>query len=394
MAEPRRAQPVEAVTGPRPRRALDQVPIATARRAAEVADERPQAPVTRPSRALDVADSTETIDTVDLLAAEPHASRHRARRLVLAATVTSIAVLGATRPAPASAPTFSDAPVATASASGTPSATAAPPARSPRPVTRASERPSLDPAVLAARQQAARKAAKLKAAQLKAAQLKAAELKAAQLRVLGIPQPCETTHEYPLEASPAQVRQQLQAWSGLKLTGPEWTKPNNRMIVRMVWQTLDGLGCTNYLATIKSAHPGFGLHAGPTRSWAWGDWGLTHHGVVTLDFAKWRTVQDDDPGRLVRILVHELGHAWSQTPGSQDVYNSFGSRYAQLGNFGPYAYSKNENFSEVIGYYVARCAKDNPYDKAKYAPYYEYVKKNVFAGREFGPAPGTKASCA
>ena len=37
--------------------------------------------------------------------------------------------------------------------------------------------------------------------------------------------------------------------------------------------------------------------------------------------------------------------------------------------------------------------KDNPYDTGKFNAYYEWVKTNIFTGREFGPAPGTKASC-
>ena len=42
---------------------------------------------------------------------------------------------------------------------------------------------------------------------------------------------------------------------------------------------------------------------------------------------------------------------------------------------------------------MARCAKDNPYDTGKFNDYYEWVKTTIFAGREFGPAPGTKATC-
>ncbi len=52
-----------------------------------------------------------------------------------------------------------------------------------------------------------------------------------------------------------------------------------------------------------------------------------------------------------------------------------------------------ETFSEIIGYYVARCANDNPYDDDKYAPYYSYVREHVFDGREFGPAAGEAISC-
>lgn len=212
--------------------------------------------------------------------------------------------------------------------------------------------------------------------------------------VTGIPQPCVAKHPFPVGATPAEVKKQLAANTGIRLVGGWWDDAQYAPMVRIVWETLDGLNCTNYVSIIKSNNKDFTLSAGPTRSWAWGDWGLTRPGAVTLDFKKWQEAyQAGDKGRLVRILVHEMGHAWSQTPQAAASYQTFAGLYRSGGNFGPYAYNQNENFSEIIGYYVARCALGNPYDNKKYAAYYALVKKDVFNGREFGPAAGTKATC-
>lgn len=264
-------------------------------------------------------------------------------------------------------------------------------------VSRASARGALDPQpATSAAQQAAQQAAQKKAAAQRAAAKKVAQQRAIALApVAGIPAPCEAKHPWPEKATPAQRRAQLQRFTGITLQGPGWDAPANTTQVKLVWQTLDALSCTDYLGRVKAANKGFALYAGPTRSWAWGDWGLTHPGAVTLDFAKFsEAIKANDPGRVVRIIVHEIGHAWSMTPGAQKTYAAFAPLHGAHGRFGPYAYNRNENFSEVIGYYVARCAKDNPYDGGEYTAYYQFVKKNVFAGREFGPEPGQKSTCA
>lgn len=353
MAGPKRALDAEQ---PRPRRALDAEYPAAPRAAGEDHKEAEPTPTPVPE------------------AAQQKGSRPG--RLAVATGVLAVALVGAANRAPAIAALglLSTAPVAITTPIPTSIASLAPAQRAGetqvkqtiKPVSRSSARPAVtvspaDPATPRA--------------------------------VAGIPQPCAAQHPYPAGATPAEVKAQLQRWSGIRLTGPGWAEPQNHTLVRITWETLDGLGCTDYVDDVNKAYPGFALYAGPTRSWAWGDWGLTHPGAVTLDFAKWRTVQSDDPGRLVRILVHEIGHAWSLVPANRTVYSGFSSRYAKLGNFGPYAYSSNETFSEIIGYYVARCANDNPYDATKYAPYYSYVREHVFAGREFGPAAGEAVSC-
>ena len=217
--------------------------------------------------------------------------------------------------------------------------------------------------------------------------------------VIGIPAPCPASHPYPSDATPSQVRTQLSKNLGIGLVGKGWDATANAPLVKIVWETLDGLSCTGYLSTIKAANPSFSLNASPISGFAWGDWGLTRPGSVTFDLGKWQEAYSaGDKGRLVRIIVHELGHAWSQTPQAQGPFNRFATMYARTGNFGPYAHNVNENFSEIIGYYVARCAQDNPYDAkanvdGRHDAYYELVRADVFAGREFAGAPGTAIDC-
>ncbi|MGO4957649.1 hypothetical protein ACTQ49_10330 [Luteococcus sp. Sow4_B9] len=218
--------------------------------------------------------------------------------------------------------------------------------------------------------------------------------------VVGIPKPCATSHEWPSDASLDEIKTQLASNTGIKLVGSGWTDPANRPMVKIVWQTLEALSCTDYVTTITSNHPDFTLNASAISGWAFGDWGLTRPGAVTIDFAKWQApYQAGDKGRLVRLFVHELGHAYSRTPEAQKAYNRFGTLYAATGNFSDYGRgSANENFSEVVGYYVARCAAQNPYDakvrnQGQFDKYYELVKEEVFDGREFGPGVGKTPDC-
>lgn len=207
--------------------------------------------------------------------------------------------------------------------------------------------------------------------------------------VTGIPAPCPATHPWPAGASPAQVRARLSSSFGIGLAGPGWDDPANASLVRITWETLDAVSCTGYLAAIKRQNPSFTLNAAPISGFAWGDWGLTRAGSLTVDFGKWQqAAAEGDKGRLVRILVHELGHAWAFTPEAKASYARFAGLYATGGDFGPYARTLNENYSEVVGYYVARCAKGNPYDTGRYAAYYALVRDTVFGGRHFANPTG------
>lgn len=215
--------------------------------------------------------------------------------------------------------------------------------------------------------------------------------------VTGIPAPCAPTHPWPGDdAGIEEIRAGITKNFGFRLTGPQWTDAN-RESIRILWETLDGIGCTTYLADLQAKAGGHvGLNAGRISGFAWGDWSLTKGGYVTLDFSKFtRAIESGDKGRLTRLVVHELAHVWNSDRDSNPGYwKAFKRLYAAEGKFSDYgARSVTETFGDVVGYYVGRCADNNPYDTGRFAAYYAFVRDNVFGGREFGPAPGVAPSC-
>lgn len=215
--------------------------------------------------------------------------------------------------------------------------------------------------------------------------------------VAGIPSPCVSKTPWPAEAGRERTRQLMQQRFDLTLTGEGWNRAEYRPIVKIIWETLDGISCTPYLSQVLAQLDGkpLRIHAGSTRSWAWGDWSLTNPGALTFDFSKFvQALDDKDPGRLVRLVVHELGHVRNMDRYSNPAYwNAFLNVQRNAGRFSDYGGSDpTEVLQEVIGYYVARCAKNNPYDKG-HADYYDFAKTFIFNGVEFGPKPGQAVDC-
>ena len=216
--------------------------------------------------------------------------------------------------------------------------------------------------------------------------------------VSGIPTPCAVTFEWPgddvgIDAIAAQITANF----GFKLAGTQWTE-DNRASIKILWETLDAVSCTDYITNLQAKVKGnVGLNANRISGWAWGDWSLTKGSYVTLDFAKFAKALDaGDEGRLVRLVIHEIAHVLNSDRHSNPAYwQEFGDLFRSEGRFGDYAgSSKSETFADVVGYYVGRCALNNPYDTGEFAGYYEFVKEEVFGGKEFGPEPGVKPECA
>lgn len=214
--------------------------------------------------------------------------------------------------------------------------------------------------------------------------------------VTGIPTPCPTVNPYPAGASVDELKKDLARIYGLKLAGSQWTE-GRRESIKILWETLDAVSCTPYLTDLESNVKGkLGLNATHISGYAWGDWSLTRVGYVSLDFSKFQRALDaGDEGRLVRLVVHELGHVRNSDRFEEPAYwSEFTKLYAREGRFSDYsAGSVTETFADVVGYYVGRCALDNPYDTGSYDAYYEYAKNTIFGGKEFGPAPGQKPDC-
>lgn len=214
--------------------------------------------------------------------------------------------------------------------------------------------------------------------------------------VTGIPTPCLSTNEWPEGASIAEIQQQIEQRFNFRIGGKQWTE-EYRPSIKILWETLDAMECTDYRTTLQGKYSGtVGINAARIRGYAWGDWSLSRSGYVSFDFEKFKqALADDDEGRLVRLVAHELAHVYNSDryKGAQ-YWADFQKLYRQEGRFSDYAgRSVTETFADVVGYYVGRCALDNPYDTGEHDAYYQFAKERIFGGKEFGPAPGESMNC-
>lgn len=214
--------------------------------------------------------------------------------------------------------------------------------------------------------------------------------------VTGIPQPCPVDLQFPASGDLGATVERMEHQWGLTLTGPQWREEKYRPVVKLFSETMDAIDCTDYLQRVKAGNGG-GLEVSSesTHSWAWGDYGLTKTNTLTLDFEKFRQgYAAGDRGRLVRLIVHEMAHSlnsdrfsnppyWQQAQGlyAKHPVSKYGSRNA------------TESFADAVGYYVARCAAENPYATTRNNDYYDLVKREIFGGKEFGSEPGSRQIC-
>lgn len=218
----------------------------------------------------------------------------------------------------------------------------------------------------------------------------------------GVQKSCSMTHRFPSDASSAEVVTRVQKIWKVRLVGKSWTEKKNRDVLQTMWLTLDTVDCTPFLATIAKKNKGRVTISGEkSGSWAWGDYGYTKPDAVSLNLSKMAAGLDDGEGpRVVRVMVHELAHAWSTDRGQGAGYwGAIESQRGKAGAISAYgAQGSSENFAEAVGYYVARCAveaddrsakRHNPYDDRANAGYFGVVRDKVFGGRTFGPAAGS-----
>ncbi len=215
--------------------------------------------------------------------------------------------------------------------------------------------------------------------------------------VAGIPTPCPVTHAWPGRDVPiGTITASLTKNFGFELTGSQWSEAN-RGSIQILWQTLDSVECTGYVKRLQSKVNGnVGINADIISGFAWGDWSLTKPNFVTMDFSKFqRALDSGDDGRLVRLVTHEMAHVLNSDRFSEPEYwKIFTKLYASQGSFSDYAGSSvTETFADVVGYYVGRCAVENPYDTGEYDAYYAFAKTYIFGGKEFGPVAGKQPTC-
>lgn len=214
--------------------------------------------------------------------------------------------------------------------------------------------------------------------------------------VAGIPDPCSIDMPIDPRESAAEITDRAEREWGIRLTGSQWRDDEYRSIVQLVTETFDAVDCTDYLDRVKQGNGGsLAISSEPTPSWSWGDYGLTHPNTITLDFVKFRQgYADGDRGRLVRLVIHEMAHSLNADRHAEPAYwRSFNGVWNAKGPVSAYGSTPTESFADAVGYYVARCANDNPYASGAHSEYYDYVRTNIFDGREFGGAVGTDQHC-
>ncbi|WP_432559026.1 hypothetical protein [Granulicoccus sp. GXG6511] len=215
--------------------------------------------------------------------------------------------------------------------------------------------------------------------------------------VAGIPEPCSIDVRITDDLTAAEITERAERQWGFTLSGPQWRDEQYRPVVKLFTETVDAVDCTGYVDRVKAGNGGdLEISSLPTRSWAWGDYGLTRPKVLTLDFEKFRQgYADGDRGRLVRLVIHEMAHSLNADRFSEpDYWQAYNRVWSAEGPVSAYGSNATESFADAVGYYVARCAADNPYDSTEHAAYYDYVQTHIFDGRQFGGAVGTPQDCA
>lgn len=214
--------------------------------------------------------------------------------------------------------------------------------------------------------------------------------------IAGIPDACPIDMPIDPRESAAQITDRAEQQWGVQLSGPQWRDDEYRSVVQLFAETLDAVDCTDYLNRVKQGNGGeLGISSEPTTSWSWGDYGLTRSHTITLDFVKFRQgYADGDRGRLVRLIIHEMAHSLNADRHAEPAYwRSFNTVWNASGPVSAYGSTPTESFADAVGYYVARCAADNPYATGDHADYYDYVRTSIFDGREFGGSVGTAQHC-
>lgn len=218
----------------------------------------------------------------------------------------------------------------------------------------------------------------------------------------GMERSCPMTHRFPARSSSGEIVAKVAKTWGVQLKGASWKKKANRPVLKVMWQTLDAVDCTPFVKSVKAKNDGKLIISGEKAgSWAWGDYGFSDPDGVSLSLDKMAVgVADGQSPRVVRVMVHEMAHAWSA---DREEGSGYFARFAKIGGsagalteYG--SQNTSENFAEAAGYYVARCAKEqsdtgkpkrNPYDDDASAAYYAFVGKTLFGGKKFGPSPGS-----
>jgi hypothetical protein len=183
-------------------------------------------------------------------------------------------------------------------------------------------------------------------------------------------------------------------------SGTDITSEVYRGLLKAWWEVLTVVECTPFLTDAFAGKPLQLMAIGGSGGGWWGEYMGNNVQNMWVDNIRNGTVP-----HIKQNLIHELGHVWRG--GQWAKYTDFENNVCGRGSVHPYVSvyggtNCSENMAEIVGYYVQRdsnewgvggafCATKNPYDWNQ-AFYYDWAKRVVFNGQEYGPPPPNPAT--
>ncbi len=227
----------------------------------------------------------------------------------------------------------------------------------------------------------------------------------------GIPVSCSSTgtnqsQPFPQGQSGAQIVAAMEGrWKFDLIDGNlSWADSRFLPVLKIWWDTLSAVECTPFINEINRKNDGsLKIMATSCIGGLWGTYGLEcFPGGLAINIANQQGGIDRGiPHTVTQNIIHELGHAYNNDRGSNPPYwTQYVSIYNSVGGLSGYGRSSiTENWSDVLGFYVARCADEvfsgsgpNPYSIG-YTEFYNFAKTQVFGGVEFGPPAPSTVTC-
>lgn len=210
---------------------------------------------------------------------------------------------------------------------------------------------------------------------------------------------------FPESSSPAEIIALFKKnWRINLVDGSySYSDPQYKGILKAWWEALARVECTPFLQDGWITTHDLDIIAS-TEASGWGYFAGNFTQYMNLG-----NMVNMSGTALMQNMIHEMTHVWSRTEKNVAKGVDFENNISGHGSPNPYVSGYNgynspgdapyEDLASAVGYYAIReqnemrdggfgpyCSTKNPYDWGQ-TIYYNWVKTNVFGGKEFGPPP-------